>query len=830
MWSAWADLRYGLRMLVRSPGFAVVAVVSLAIGIGANSAIFSWADALLLRPLPVARPGELLTVGSLATLDAFNISTLDSSYPDYLDIRATSRSFNSLAAFRYVTAGVAPDSKATPKLSMGLLVSDNFFSVMGLQPNPGRPFRSDEHKVPGRDAVVVLGNKFWEQDFGADQGVLGRKIRINGVEFTVVGVAPPGFTGMDQFVRADFMVPLMMKGRLIADPRAGSLDVRDSRDLTIKGRLRPGVGQTAAQSELTSIAANLEHAYPETNKNRKLVVRTELQDRVAQSPPDAVLIAMLATLALAVLFVACANVAGLLASRAPVRAREIALRLAIGAGRVRVVRQLLTESLVIAVVGGVLGLGIGYAGITLFRQVEIPSDLPIALTFTMDRRALAFSLTVSVASAVIFGLVPALQATRNELTTVIKMGEGPAPGGRRRWGRATLVGGQVAISVVLLVIALFIYRGFRVQLVAGPGYRTDHLLLMRFDPSMLGYSEDQSRRFFKDLVDRARAVPGVTNVTLTTTVPMANGTLGTTSVAPEGFVFPPGKDSTAVLSSKIDESYFDTIGIGILRGRSFTPDDGPNTRRVAIVNEQFARHYWPGQDALGRRIRVVEGDPGWVEIVGIAKMSKYVFIAESPTDFLYLPYRQARPRPTTMVAQSTGDPASLVGPLRDMVRGLDANLFPFDVRTMSELYRMRAVSVFKVLVTTVLALGVMGLALAIVGLYGLVAYAASRRTREIGIRMAIGADRAVVLRMILRQGFVLSVVGLVVGLAASIGVGRLLRAAFPAGGMGPLQNAQRDFMALIVVIPIVLAVTSLAAYIPARRAARVSPVEALRYE
>jgi putative ABC transport system permease protein len=575
---------------------------------------------------------------------------------------------------------------------------------------------------------------------------------------------------------------------------------------------------------LTTIAADLERAYPETNKNRRLAIRTELQARIAQSPPDAMLIAMLSTLALAVLFVACANVAGLLTSRAPVRARELALRLAIGAGRGRLVRQLVTESLLIAIAGGVLGLGVGYAGMMLFRQIELPTDLPVALVFQMDRRALLFSLGVAVASAVLFGLVPALQATRTDLTAVMKANDSVAPGRRRRWGRAVLVGGQVAVSVVLLVVAMFMYRGFRQQLANGPGYRTDHLLMMSFDTSLVRYTDAQSRQFFDQVAERARAVPGVMRVTMTTSVPMSNDSVGFETVVPEGFQFPVGKDNATVLAARVDEYYFDTMGLTILQGRNFRRTDAEEAPRVAIVNQPFAQHYWPNQDPVGKRFRLADSEKTWVQVVGLAKTSKYLFIAEPPTEFVYLPYRQKPAREMIMLAHSAGDASSLAAPLREIVHGLDANLPIFNVRTMESLYRMRAISIFNVLITTVAAMGLMGLSLAVVGLYGLVAYAVSRRTREIGIRMAIGADRPTVLRMVLRQGAVLALAGLAVGLVASVGAGILLRAAFPSG------DNQRDVVALLVVTPIVLAVTFLAAYVPARHASRVNPLQALRYE
>ena len=617
----------------------------------------------------------------------------------------------------------------------------------------------------------------------------------------------------------------MMAPRPINDPQGRSLEARDARNLTLKGRLKPGVSQASAQSELTAIAADLERAYPDTNRNRHFMIRTELQSRIAADPPDAMLTAMLATLALAVLLVACANVAGLLTSRAPARARELALRLALGAGRGQVVRQLITESLLIALAGGVLGLAVGYAGMTLFRQIEIPTDLPIALTFQLDRRALLFSLVVAMGSAVLFGLVPAIQATRTDLTAIMKAADSVAPRRRgRRWGRSVLVAAQVAISVVLLSVAMFMYRGFGAQLAAGPGYRTDHLLMMRLDTTLIRYTEGQSQQFFEQVAERARAVPGVKSVTLSTAVPMLNDSNDAVTIVPEGFQFAPGRDNATVMAASVDEYYFDTMALTILEGRNFRIEDSADAPRVAIVNQPFAQHYWPNEDPINKRFRLVGADHAWVQVVGLAKTSKYIFIAEPPTEFVYLPYRQQQPQRMTMLAQSAGDPSTLAGPMREIVRGLDVNLPISGVRTMEAVYEMRAVRIFRVLITVIGGMGLMGLGLAIVGLYGLVAFAVGRRTREIGIRMAVGADRTAVVQMVLRQGLVLALAGLAVGVAASVGAGQLLQAAFPTG------EDQGDSVALLLVVPIVLAVTFLAAYVPARQASRVDPILALRHE
>ena len=346
--------------------------------------------------------------------------------------------------------------------------------------------------------------------------------------------------------------------------------------------------------------------------------------------------------------------------------------------------------------------------------------------------------------------------------------------------------------------------------------------MMSFDTSLVRYTDAQSKQFFEQVAERARTVPGVKTVAMTSSVPMAND-IGSVAVIPEGFQFPVGKDNATVVSANVDEFFFDTMGLTLLEGRGFRHDDDADAPRVAIVNQQFAQHYWPNQDPIGKRFRLADKDKAWVQIVGLAKTSKYIFIAEPPSEFVYLPYRQrGRQQQMVLMAESSGDSASLAAPLREIVRGLDPSMPIYNVRTMERLFQMRAISIFNVLITLVGGMGLMGLALAIVGLYGLVAYAVSRRTREIGIRMAIGADRAVVLRMILRQGLVLASVGLVVGLAASVGAGRAMRALFPSG------NNERDVAALLIVIPVVLGVTFLAAYLPARRASRVNPVQALR--
>jgi len=819
----WQDLRYGRRMLAKNPGFTMVAVLSLGIGIGANSAMFSLADALLLRPLPVLRPGEVVTVGSHSTNTAFILDRLGwLSYRDYLDYRANGKSFNGLVAFHLDTFGFSAAPEALPHMKMGMLVTGDFFRVMGVEPELGRSFRPDEDQVEGRDAVVVLGHDFWEKEFAADRSVIGRKVRLNGTDFTVVGIAPAPFTGMDTIVRPAFFVPVMMWQRIASSSGANLLEARDQRVFTVKGRLKSGVTMGQAQAELGVIAKSLERAYPATNRNQSVVLRTELEARFNQGQENVKLIGMLIVLSLAVLLVACANVASLLLSRSRVRSREIAMRLAIGAGRLRLVRQLLTESLLIAIGGGLLGLGVANAGVAFFNRLTFESDLPIVLSVQLDQRVMLVSLVLSLLSTLAFGLAPAVQLTRTDLAGALRTAGADTPARKRLWGRNLLVVGQVAVSLLLLTVATLVFRGFRNDMAAGPGFRTDHRLLMSFDPRLVRYTDRQTQQFFRQLVERARAVAGVKSATLTFVTPMDGATLDGATILPEGYHFPPGTENANLFSNTVDENYFATLGVPIVRGRGFRASDTATTPRVAVVNEELAKHYWPGQDPLGKRFRLDNQKGPWVEIVGVAKQGKYFWLGEPPTEFLYFPMAQNPRFRMTLVAESFGDPAALASPLRETVRSLDANQPVYDVRVMEEYFQNRAMSGPNLLIQTVAAMGLMGLVLAMVGLYGLVAYSASRRTREIGIRMAIGAQRSAVLRMVMRQGLVLGLSGVGVGLVASYGAARVLTHV--------MEGTETGIFVFLLVAPALLVLTMFAAYIPARRASLVDPVKALHYE
>lgn len=815
----WQDIQYATRTMRKNPGFTLVAVISLAIGIGANSAMFSVADALILRPLPVPHASEVLTVGFKASVDRF--SNFGASYLDYIDFRDKTTSFASLIAYTSNTFAFSRQAGITPKLELGVLATGNFFHVLGVEPELGRAFREDEDRIGG-DAVVVIGHDFWESELGADPGVLGRKIRLSGVECAVIGIAPERFTGLDNYIRPAFYLPLALWPRFVNNPKDKPLDTRDFRQLAIKGRLKPGVTMTQAQAELTVISKALERAYPAANRGKTAVVRTELEKRFEQSPPDAGLAAMLLLLAAAVLLVACANVAGLMLSRVPVRSREIALRLAIGAGRSRLLRQLLTESLMMALAGGLLGLVLGYAGASFLSRLQPPGDFGVTVDIKIDQRALLFSLCVCLASAILFGLVPALKTTRADLAPSLRTAGSDTPHPQKLFGRNALVIIQVALSMVLLMVSANVYHGFREILADGPGFRADHLLMMSFDPGLARYNEARTQQFFRDIRRQAGLVAGVQSASLASSVPMDGVALDAVDIFPEGYDFPKGQDKASLFDNSVDENYFETMGIPIVRGRGFRPTDTAGAPRVAVINQELAKHYWKNSDPIGKRFRLDKRDGEWVQIVGVAKNIKYLWIAEAPTDFIYFPMEQRPQSQMTLFARSSADPAALAEPLRQMVRTLDVNQPIFNVRPYEDFYRFRAISQPSTIIQTIGAMGGMGMVLAMVGLYGLVAYSASRRRREIGIRMAIGATPRTVLRMVLRQGLVLALIGVAIGLAASFGVEPLLNAIFESTGT--------DFLVYLLVTPTLIAITALAVYIPARRASRVDPMRVLRYE
>jgi predicted permease len=784
------------------------------------------ADTLVLRPLTVPRAGGIVNVTTV--LPQSGVATPTSaalSYPDYVEVRDRSRSFESLAAYQFIVVGVADRSDQPAERKFGLAVSGNLFDTLGVQPALGRPFGVEQDRVAGRDAVVVLDHGLWQRQFAADPGIVGRRVRISEVEMTVIGVMPRDFTGPDQFVLPAFYVPLAMVPRLLPNPAGNPLERRDLRNLVVKGRLRPGVTVAQADDEVQIIASSLEQLYPATNRNHGMSARTEFGARVRANPQLAVMAGMLVMLAVVVLVAACANVAGLLASRAPVRATEMAVRLSLGASRPRIVRQLLSESLLLAVIGGASGLAIGSGVIRLFQQFELPSDVPLKFSFEFDRRALVVGLAVAALSALMSSLIPAWQSTRVNLVTRLKTRGEVESRPARLWGRHALVAIQVSLSLVLLTVAVFLYRGYQSELARGPGFRTDHILLMSFDPELARYDTAQTESFYRLLTERVKGVPGVRSVALASAVPLDQITIENTSIVPEGFRLPQGSTHVNVLSSRVDEGYFETIRTPIVRGRSFRTTDTDDAPDVAVVNETFAARYWAGEDVIGKRFQLNGQQDTWIEIVGVAADTKVRTLQEAATAFVYYPRRQRPAAQSTLLVETENDPMASAALLRDAVHSVDPNMPVLELRSMTDFYEASAVTFSLLLVRLVGAMGTTGLVLALTGLYALMAYSVSRRTREIGIRMAVGARPASVLKMVLGQGVWLATAGVVLGVVASSATSGLLRAVFPFPGMGAT-----DLATYLLVVPALLLVTVLAALVPAWHAARVDPLVALRQE
>jgi putative ABC transport system permease protein len=819
----WQDVRHGSRMLAKNPWFTAIAVLSIAAGVGANTAMFSMADALVLRPLQVPRATEIVALSGNPTAAGGNAGfgvNRSLSYLDYRDVRDRARSFEGLFAYSVVLTGFARRAGEPTQNVLGLSVSGNFFRVLGVQPVLGRTFRDDEDEAPGRDPVVMLSHAAWTERFNSDPGIVGRQVRLGGRDLTVIGVTPESFTGMQLVLHPAYYVPLAMAATFPSTPPY--LEQRNVRSVLVKGRLVPDVSIEQAHQEANIIAAELERQYPDTNRGFRFLVRSDFRARLEERGPSAPGAFMLISLAVVVLLVACANVAGLLISRAPERARELAVRMAIGGGRTRVLRQLVTEGGLLGAGGALVGIGAGYAVLRYLQSGDaVVSDIGVRIVPSLDRRALTVALVAAVTSVLASSLVPAWQATRGrDLTAMLRPGAASGKA-ERLWGRHGLVVGQVAMALMLVLVAVFVYRGFAAEF-ARPGFNTTRMVLVGLNPAQAGYDADRAGDFYDRLVERARALPSVRAAGLTAIVPLNQDNREATVMVPEGYTLPPGTQTITVSSTRIDEGYLETMGIPIVAGRGIQASDTGDTPVVAVVNPTLAARYWPDQDPIDKRMQL-QPDGAWATVVGVAAESKYNWSGEGPTPFVYLSRRQrGLPRGTLLVA-TTGASTNLIAPLRDILRELDPDLPTSAVRTMEEFYEGSAVRAVSGAIQMIGYMGLLGLALSLVGLYSLMAQAVARRTREIGIRMAVGAQPGAVLRMVLRHGSRLVLAGVALGVAASVGAGGLLRGIVPSrGGI--------DLTAYAVVVPALVIVTLAAAYLPARRAARIDPLVALRQE
>jgi macrolide transport system ATP-binding/permease protein len=815
------DVRFAIRSLRRTAGLTAFVVVTLALGIGMTSATFSMVDALIFRPYPVPHASGVVSLAGTTHDSKFE----NFSYREYLDIRDNTKSYDGVIAYADMQAvGFSAEPGVTPRVKGGMMVSGNFFQALGVEPRLGRGFRADEDRVPGRDAVVVLGPDFWSHEFAGDAGVVGKTIRLNGRAFTVVGVAPDSFPGLLTFGHPDFYMPLAMAPVFSTNLGKNFFEDRDDRELSVKARLKTGTSLLEARNELAVLAKDFERDYAKVTRSRGAAVYTQFQTRTIEDDNWKFGVVFV-ILALAVLLVACTNVAGLLLSRARERAREIAVRLALGAGRLRLIRLLLTESLILAALGGLAGIAIGYGVIEWFHSKDtiiFATELPMAVPFQMDKRVLLLCVGLSVLSAFLCGLAPALQSTRVDLVNALKSADVDVPGRKRLWGRNMLVVAQVSMSLMLLTAAFLMARGFEHDLMQNTGFTKDHLLMTSFDPRLIQYNATQTQQFYKLLAERMRETPGVQSEALTQNIPLGTDNFDGVTFVPEGFTMPPDRENFASMMDTIDEGYFQTMGIPMLRGRAFLETDTADAPRVAIVNAHFAKHYWPGGDAVGKHIRLDNSAGTPVEIVGVAQPIKYQN-GDGPVDFVYMPLAQHPVARMVLMLHSSGDPLQLLQPVKDVVHSLDPNLPLLQTRAYQEFYLNQAVRGPQIAIDLVGTMGLVGLLLAIAGLYGLVAYNVSRRTHEIGIRMALGAVRSDVLRLVLGKGFVLVGMGTALGLGMGFALERLMNAML-------FNSAGVDVVAYAIVVPTLFLVAMLAAYVPARRACRIAPTQALRYE
>jgi predicted permease len=822
MRNLWNDLRYAMRTLGKSPGFAVIGIVTLALGMAVNTTIFSVINGILLRPLQVPH-AEQLTVLALQGSDEHELQRF--SYPDFLDLRSQSDGFSDLFGYKITLAGLTADGKGENCL-IGR-VTNNYFSALGVSPAAGRLLLPTEGLAPGADPVMVLGYSYWQKRFAGDKGVVGKQVEVNGRPMTIVGVAPKGFYGTYIVVNMDAYVPLSATiSEGLGTPVQETWTRRDLRSLRLMGRLRPGVSLQQARASLNVVAQRIAAQHPDTDKGISIQVYPE---KLARPDPDAdntlpkVAIAFM-ILASLVLVVACFNIANVLLVRATVRQREMAIRAALGAGRERLVRQYLTESLLLAVFGGGAGLVLASWAANFLSSMSLGTELPIQFDFQPDVRVYLFALSAVFLTGLIVGIVPALRVARTDLNAVLhEGGRGSSDGPRRQLTRNTLVVAQVAGSLVLMIVAgLFVRSLGNVQNI-NLGFDPDHTLNLSLDVYQNGYTEARGREFYRDLQARLSALPGVESVAQAFSVPLGYFS-SDDPLYIAGHPLEPGKQPPSAANDMVSPNYFETLRIPLLRGRVFTNNDSEKSPAVAVINQTLAKKFWPNEDPLGKRFSTKAATGPFIEVVGVVQDGKYRDINEDPQPFFYLPLEQHYVSYRTVHVRTSVPPETMALSVEAKIRELAPNLPIFDVQTMRQsLESMNGFLLFRFGAQLTSTLGLLGLILALVGIYSVVSYAAAQRTQEIGIRIALGATRRDILKMVLRQGVGVVGVGLTLGLAAAFAGTRVLADLFV--GVKPA-----DPLTFIAVGLLLASVALLACWIPARRATRVDPLVALRYE
>jgi predicted permease len=816
-----SDLRFAVRLLGRSPAFAAAAIGSLALGIGVNTAIFTLVNAVFLNPIEVREPSRLVSV---FTTDQRNrgqfFNFMATSYPNARDYRERSDVFEGVAIHQGVPLNLA--SGGDPEQVFGQIATNNFFSILGVPALVGRTFDPAAPDEAAGDPVAVLSYPLWQRRFGGDRSLVGRDILINNQPFTVIGVMPPGFRGVNAIAGPELWVPFSTRDRVLTGFFRENMEDRRALLFFMTARLRPGVTVEQAAAQLDTLGRQLEQAYPTPNKGRSATALPLLEATINPGLRGQAVraISVLAVVVGLVLLIACANVANLLLARAATRRREIAVRLSLGASRARLVRQLLTESVVLALLAGGAGLIVAHRSRQALLTLR-PPFFPDHVELPLSMPVLLFTLGVSLLTGVLFGLAPALHASRSDLTTELRDRSTPALGGRHgAWLRGGLVVTQVALSLVTLAAAGLFVRSLANAQRIDPGFDAGRLAVTSFNVGAQNYSEERGRTFQRQVLERARAIPGVEGAALADFVPLGGGAIGRT-------VFPEGVDATNpsngvfVSVASISPGYLQTIGVPLLAGRDLSDTDRQNAPQTVVVNEAMAARFWPGQNAVGKRFRFF-GDTDPREVVGIARNSKVFFIGEDPPQpFAYVPLEQNYAPALTLHVRGAR-PSALLADVRSVMRQLDPRLPLVDEDTLESIVS-QGLWAPRMGAWLLGAFALLALALAALGLYGVLAYSVSQRTAEFGVRMALGADRSDLMRLVVGQGARVAATGAVVGLAGAVVVGQ-----FAAGLLYGVKGS--DPATLGAVVAVLGVVTLLACYLPARRATRIDPVTALRAE
>jgi predicted permease len=818
-----SDVRYAFSWLLRSPAFSAVAIASLALGIGFNTALFSVIDALLLRPLPVERPDRLVDV---YTKGADGDTFATSSYPDYLDFQTRNQVFTDMLG--YSPAIAAMKTVEQSRMAVGEVVTGNYFQLLGVRAVVGRTLLPEDDR-PGAERTVVLSHRTWMRDFGGEPSAVGRKVYIRGQAYTVAGVIEERYHGMVPMLQPEMWLPVAWVEEVepagiqdvVPSPGNTRLERRGQRWLFVKGRLKDGETVERAEANLQVIMSQLAADHPKSNGKRPV---TAVQGVRLHPQADRQLKPVAAGLMLGVglvLLVACANVANMLLARASGRQKEIGIRLAIGASRGRLVRQLLTESLVLALLGAGAGILLGSALLHVVQSIPLPVPIPVELTLQIDTRVLLFTTAIATFAGLLAGLAPALKATKPNLSMELK-GDRPSvnTAGRRWTLRDGLVAAQTAVTLVLLVAAGLLTRSILAAQQTDLGFKPHGLAVLGSEVGLIGYDDKRAAALYDRAIDRLRALPGVQSVSATVRQPMAINYNQNAIYFPDRMQ--PGDTGITISATRVDDAYFATLGVPLLQGRNFTTADVPGSTRVAIVNESFVKTYWPGQDPIGKRFRIRNQDGPEYEIVGVSGDYKVHTVGERPTPYIHYAMSQLRTTGEVHVARTAGDAQQLLLAMRREMLALEPNVVFLDNQTMDAQVDMTLMPA-RLAAQTASLVGVVATVLAAIGLYGVIAYAVARRTREIGIRMALGAAPGGVIAMVMKQGLTVAAVGLAIGAALAYPAARVISS-------GLYGISAHDPAAWLMAGAALLSASALANYLPARRASLVDPSVALRSE